>query len=514
MMTANHIPLKILLSKLLDGFVEVKDFVTIVVEDVVLDSRNVQNNSLFIALPGATVNGREFIDAAIESGASAVIWGCEQGAVPIPVAWRVNKDGLKVPVIAIEDLTNKVGKIADRFYQGPSKKMQVIGITGTNGKTSCSHFIANALGESSTTGVIGTLGWGQLDNLHISSHTTPDVVTCHKWLAEMQQQGVKFVAMEVSSHALDQGRVDNIAFDSAVFTNLTHDHLDYHGSLEEYARTKARLFTMEGIRYAVINIDDTFGRKLQSQISKNIQVLSYGLKNESTQPDIYANNILQTELGLEFDLHTPAGNIKITSPVYGLFNVYNLLATAGILLINKTSLNDIASKLNLVQTVNGRLSIVEQSSLATQVPHRTIIVDYAHTPDALKQSLLTMHEHFSQPIWCVFGCGGDRDKEKRPIMGAIASELAEHVIVTSDNPRNEDAEEIINDILSGISNSENVITKVDRREAIYAALSKAKDNEVVLIAGKGHEAYQQIGENRFPFNDADVVTDYLQGLPL
>jgi len=514
MMTANHIPLKMLLSNLLEGFAEVTNLMSIVIEDVVLDSRQSRCNSLFIAVPGLTVDGRQFIDAAIEQGASAVLWECEQGAVPIPVAWRVNKGGVKVPVIAIESLSDKVGRIADRFYQEPSKSMQVVGITGTNGKTSCSHFIAHALSDSVPTGVMGTLGWGQIDNLHTNSHTTPDVVTCHKWLAEMQQQNVKCVAMEVSSHALDQGRVDNIVFNSAVFTNLTHDHLDYHGGIEEYARAKERLFSMPGLRYAVINCDDAYGRDLLSRLDHDIKILSYGLKKESTQPDIYANNIVQTEAGLEFDLHTPIGDIKIDSPVYGLFNIYNLLATVGILLINKTSLEDISVKLKLIHPVNGRMSIVQQDVDDSPTSGCTIIIDYAHTPDALKQALLTVREHFSQPIWCVFGCGGDRDKEKRPIMGAIANELAEHIIITSDNPRNEDAQVIIDEIVAGVSHPENIMTISDRREAIYSALDQANDGEVVFIAGKGHESYQQIGETRLPFSDASVVADFLKRLPL
>ncbi len=514
MMAVNHIPVKMLLSNLLDGIAEASDFVSIVIEDIVLDSRQVHSNSLFIALPGLTVDGRKFIDAAIKHGASAVIWECEQGAVPIPVAWRKNDDGVKVPVIAIEGLINKVGKIADRFYQEPSKKMRVVGITGTNGKTSCSHFIADALGKSVSTGVIGTLGWGKLDNLHTSSYTTPDAVTGHKWLSEMQHQRVKCVAMEVSSHALDQGRVDNIRFDSAVFTNLTHEHLDYHGSIEEYAHAKERLFSSTALRFAVINIDDAYGREFMARLDDGIQVLSYGLKNESTQPDIYANNILQTAAGLEFDLHTPIGDISVKSPVYGLFNVYNLLATIGILLINEVSLDDISFRLKTIQSVNGRLSIVQQDSSDSPASNNTIIIDYAHTPDALRQALLTVREHFLQPIWCVFGCGGDRDKEKRPLMGSLASELAEHIIVTSDNPRNEDAQAIIDDVVAGIRNSENVLTNTDRREAIYTALSQAQEGEVVVIAGKGHESYQQIGETRLPFNDADVVADYIRGLPL
>jgi len=517
MMTANHIPLKMLLSNLLEGLVDISQFTSIVIDDVVLDSRQVRANSLFIAVSGLTVDGRQFIDAAIEQGASAIVWQCDEGAVPIPVAWRENKGGVKVPVIAIDNLADQVGRIADRFYQQPSKKMHVIGITGTNGKTSCSHFIAHALVASVPTGVIGTLGWGQVDNLQTSSHTTPDVVSCHKWLAEMQLRNVECVAMEVSSHALDQGRVDNIRFDSAVFTNLTHDHLDYHGSMDEYARAKERLFSVDGLRYAVINIDDEYGRELISRLNNDIQVLRYGLKNDSLSADVYANNIIQTETGLEFELHTPIGDINIDSPVYGLFNVYNLLATVGILLINKISLNEIASRLKLIHAVNGRLSIVQfdahDSAIAANA-HSSIIIDYAHTPDALRQALLTVREHFDQPVWCVFGCGGDRDKEKRPVMGSLAIELAEHIIITNDNPRTENAQQIIDEIVAGISHAQNVITISDRREAIYSALSNAKEGEVVLIAGKGHESYQQIGNKRLPFNDADVVADFLRGLPL
>ena len=463
----------------------------------------VQPGDLFVAIPGLTVDGRKYIREAVEAGAKAIVWQSEQGTVPIPIAWRDSSSGSQVPVIAVNDLSNRVGSIADRFYQQPSKQMAVIGITGTNGKTSCSHFIAQALAADTLCSVIGTVGWGFLNDLQASSHTTPDVITCHAWLSELLKQGSQAVAMEVSSHALDQGRVDNIHFDCAVFTNLSHEHLDYHGTLENYAAAKTKLFEVESVKSAVINADDGLGQKLLRQLPERLTIYSYGLLTENGQPDIFADNIKQTAAGLEFTLHTPEGSAVVKNLIYGRFNIYNLLATAGVLLTKKVSVNDIATRLSNLRPIDGRLNIIK-------LPNQpTVVIDYAHTPDALEEALKSLQQHFSSNVWCVFGCGGDRDKEKRPLMGKVAKNLAAHIVVTSDNPRTESPEKIINDIVAGIESS-NVTVKLDRREAIEYALGKATAEDIVLIAGKGHETYQLIGEQRIDFNDALIAKEILE----
>lgn len=486
------------LDILLEGHVDTSTLSNIVIEGLAMDSRQVKQGDLFVAIPGLSVDGREYISDAIDAGAKAIVWESERGTVPIPIAWRTSSSGTRVPVIAINDLSKMVGSIADRFYHEPSKKMFVVGITGTNGKTSCSHFIAQALVHDTACGVIGTMGWGFLSDLQTSSHTTPDVITCHSWLSALLQKNSQAVAMEVSSHALDQRRVDNIHFDCAVFTNLSHEHLDYHGDLENYAAAKTKLFTVESVKSAIINADDELGQKLLKELPAKLTILSYGILTENNKPDIFADDIRQTASGLIFTLHTPAGSAVVNNHIYGLFNVYNLLATAGVLFSKNFTIEDIANRLSNLKPIDGRLSIINLSE------QPTVVIDYAHTPDALEEVLKSLQQHFSNEIWCVFGCGGNRDKDKRPLMGQVAQRLANHVVVTSDNPRNESAADIINEIIAGIDAS-NIVVKEDRREAIKFALENASRNDIVLIAGKGHETYQQIGDKQFDFNDAQIA---------
>jgi len=502
-MTSVSKVLSMTLDILLEGLVDTGTLSNVVIERLVLDSRQVQPGDLFVAMPGLTVDGRKYIREAVEAGAKAIVWESEQGAVPIPIAWRDSNSGSQVPVIAVNDLSNRVGSIADRFYQQPSKQMAVIGITGTNGKTSVSHFIAQALTPDAPCSVIGTVGWGFLNDLQTSSHTTPDVITCHAWLSELLKQGSKTVAMEVSSHALDQGRVDNIHFDCAVFTNLSHEHLDYHGSLENYAEAKTKLFEINSVKSSVINADDELGQKLLQQLPSSLAIYSYGLLTDNSQPDVFADNIKQTEAGLEFTLHTPEGSATVKNLIYGRFNIYNLLATAGILLTRKVAVNDIAERLSNLRPIDGRLNIIKLPG------QPTVVVDYAHTPDALEAALNSLKQHFNNDVWCVFGCGGDRDKEKRPLMGRVAKSLTNHIVVTSDNPRTESPEKIISEIVAGMD-SNNITIKQDRQEAIEYALDNADVNDIVLIAGKGHETYQIVGDQRIDFNDALIAKEFFE----
>ncbi len=498
MMAAMQQNNSITLQALLKGIVDLAQDLAIEVKRLVIDSRQVQPGDLFIALPGRTVDGRQFIDKALEKGACAVLWECEHGTVPIPIAWRQQGAQTRVPVIAIEDLTHKVGVLADRYYHAPSKSLHVIGITGTNGKTSCSQFIAQAIDPYSHCAVIGTLGWGFPNKLHTSTHTTPDALRCHQWLQELQQEGAQSVAMEVSSHALDQGRVVGVHFDVAVFTNLTHDHLDYHGDMETYGQAKRKLFLLDETAHHVINVDDEFGVQLAEQAPFGKTCIRYGLKADR-ELDVTAEKILQTELGMQFDLVTPIGNGRIQTRIYGKFNIYNLLATAGVMLALGYKLEQIIDRMATIQAVAGRLQVITARKLPV------FVIDYAHTPDALENVLLAIKHHFRGHIWCVLGCGGDRDKQKRPKMAAIAEQHAYRVVITNDNPRSESPLAIVQDMLAGMRDASKAVIELDREAAIIHAARHAAVDDIVLIAGKGHEDYQIIADRKLPFSDKAVV---------
>ncbi len=493
------------LNELLHGVVDLDKKFECFVQRLVLDSRQVQKSDLFIAVPGHTVDGRQYIDNAIQQGASVVLWQTVEGTVPIPISWRTSPTGDEVPVIAIQNLKDKVGILADRFYREPSKSMCIVGITGTNGKTSCSHFIAQALSPEMTCGVIGTMGWGFINNLRESSHTTPDAITCHDWLADMKQSGASAVAMEISSHALDQGRVNGVAIDCAVFTNLSHEHLDYHGDMANYGRAKANLFHGETIKKSIINQDDDFGRKLLDELQTSGTAISYGLQPEKGRPDMFADNIESGPEGISALIHVRGDKGKLQSQLYGLFNIYNLLATLGVLLYVGLDFKTAMQRINSIKPVPGRMQVIRNSNKPVA------IIDYAHTPDALEQVLESIKQHGFKNIWCVFGCGGDRDKSKRPLMGSIAESYADRVIVTNDNPRNENEDDIINGILSGIKNPGEIVIERDRKAAIQYAISNATEDDVVLIAGKGHENYQIIGKQKMVFSDFEEVSKLVNG---
>lgn len=505
MMTAQKSMPGMMLSELLRGFVEFVARQDFVVHRLTLDSRNVEPGDLFIAIPGNTVDGRKYIDDAIARGAVAVLWQSDAGSEPIPINWRTASNGDPLPVIAIDNLTHKVGVLADRYYQAPTKSLYTVGITGTNGKTSTSQFIAQALGQTKRCGVIGTMGWGFLEELHTAAHTTPDAITCQRQLAELHAQGAQAVAMEVSSHALDQGRVSGVHFDCAVFTNLTHDHLDYHGDMQAYADAKARLFHWPDIKCHIINQDDAFGRTLIQQHSANARVLRYGLDKFYGMPELYADNIRYHGAGISLTLHTPYGSGRLDVSLFGQFNVYNLLAATGVLLDAGLTFEQTLRRLAQLKPIGGRMQVMQ----ATSRP--VVIIDYAHTPDALQQILTATRQHQFGKLWVVFGCGGDRDKAKRPVMGAIAESFADAVILTNDNPRHEVPAQIIEQIRAGFRGSKQTMIEMDRERAIHYALQHADSNDVVVIAGKGHETYQQIGDAKLPFSDTAVVAAYLLG---
>ena len=506
-MTSHTKQYSMVLSNLLSGYLNEnsldKNFNKIVVDDLSFDSRNVKEGCLFLALKGETVNGIEFINDAIEHGAAAVLWDANSEVDAIKINWRKNSSGIAVPIIAVENLVQLSGEIANRFFEKPSEKLSVCGVTGTNGKTSCADFIAQMMSIDAPCGLMGTLGSGLYPELKETGFTTPDAVTCHQWLADIELNQAKFAVMEVSSHALIQGRVSGIHFDSAVFTNLSRDHLDFHGDMGSYAEAKSKLFKVNGLKNAVINIDDEAGRNISKNLAEDIRCVRYGL-DKTFHPDIYGSDVKLDEHGLSMNVVTPWGEGQLEAPVIGDFNASNLLAVLSVMLLHGIDLNESLTRLKTIKSVAGRM----QRFGGDTTP--LVIVDFAHTPDALEQALTSLRQHTQHDLWCVFGCGGDRDKGKRPLMGAIAEENADYVVLTNDNPRSEPPETIIEDIKSGITSISKVTIEQDRQAAIHYAISQAKAGDVVLIAGKGHENYQLIGDEKYPFDDAEEVQQQLE----
>lgn len=471
------------LTALLDEIVDCSNDIEI--KGISLDSRAVQQGYLFIGVPGVGADGRQFVAAALEQGAVALLLEAG-GKFELPVT--------DVPVLRVDNLKSHVGLILNRFYDFPSSRIKVIGVTGTNGKTTCTQLLSQALDRSDRRcAVIGTLGNGYPGALSQGTHTTPDVVSMYKLLADFAEQGAYAVCIEVSSHALEQGRVDGIEFDIAVFTNLTRDHLDYHGDMESYAAAKSKLFLNRSLECAVINIDDAYGRQLREQVTAS-HVTGFGLRSG----DVHAENIQATPDGMSFTLVSGADRCPVNVHLYGEFNISNLLAVASVLIILQWTLADIADAFSGLVPVPGRM---ERFAGTDRFP--VIVVDYAHTPDALKHALEALRPHTRGELWCVFGCGGDRDRGKRPLMGAIADELADHVVLTDDNPRTESAEKIIHEIESGMVNAHQVIQP--RERAVRKVIKQANVNDLILLAGKGHEDYQEIGRKRVHYSDRELV---------
>jgi UDP-N-acetylmuramoyl-L-alanyl-D-glutamate--2,6-diaminopimelate ligase len=462
------------------------------ISGLTLDSRAVRPGEVFFALAGTQQHGEVYIKSSLEKGASAILKEAS-------VAGIEQLDG-GIPCISIPNLSQQVGAIAARFYNNPSDNMQVIGVTGTNGKTSITHAIAYLLNTQNTAcGVLGTLGYGVYGNLKTASHTTPDAISLQALFAKLKTE-VSTVAMEVSSHALVQGRVNAINFDTAVFTNLSRDHLDYHKTMQAYGEAKLRLFTMPNLKTAIINSDDAFGQQILNNLASTVTPLTYSLHDKSA--DIYAKIERYDNNGSVFTIQGE----QCYFPWFGEFNISNILAVLAVLLNSGYSLSKLLQEIKTLPAVPGRM---ERFGTSDQP---TIIIDYSHTPDALKQALLTLKQHNKGILWCVFGCGGDRDKGKRPIMGEVAQTYADKVIITDDNPRHETSQSIIDEILQGCPKPEAVIA--NRKLAIEYALQQATVDDIVLIAGKGHEDYQEIGDQRLPFSDRELVSNYTNKLLL
>lgn len=464
---------------------------------LVVDSRKVNTGDVFIAYQGEYVDGRQFIADAIANGAAAVIWEADN------FSWNPEH---QVANIAVPDLRNQVGILLANLLGNVDQTLPVVGITGTNGKTSIANWLAqafNALGGKA--GVLGTLGNGFIGELSSSTHTTLDPLSLQQWLAEFRQEGATQVAMEVSSHGLMQARAHGVPFHTAVFTNLTRDHLDYHGNMQAYGAAKAKLFEWEGLKAAVINADDPFGRELLGFTSAKT-IFSYGFNHG----DLRCTQLESSLKGLALTVETPFGTTRIQSSLLGRFNASNLLACLGVLLAQGVSLADASNALEQIRPAAGRMQCLGGGDKPL------VVVDYAHTPDALEKVLMTLREAMPQGsrLYCVFGCGGDRDTGKRPLMGEIACRLADSVVITSDNPRSEAPKAIIQDIVAGVSGvpgtgNANYSIESDRAAAISDAIDMAHSSDVILIAGKGHENYQEIMGERYHFDDVEHASKAL-----
>ena len=462
---------------------------------LVMDSRDIHPGDAFVAIAGFGAHGLGFVDQARERGAAIILF-----EPPAP-------DDLPAPAdaIAVLGLRARMGEMANQFHGAPSKAMTMVGVTGTSGKTSTVQLIAQAFEKIGVrTGTIGTLGVGLYGQEVATGFTTPLVLPMHKMLAELRDVGAKAVAMEVSSHALDQGRVDAVHYDIAVFTNLTRDHLDYHGDMESYGAAKAKLFSRPGLRAAVINRDDAFGRRLLDGLRSPVRGIGISASGD-VAADIAATGVTLDARGIGFDLRIGDRTRYVQSPLLGRFNIDNVLTVAGVLLAEGRGFGEIVEVLESLQPVAGRMNRLGGDGVLPLV-----VIDYSHKPDPLEQALQSLRAHLKGQLTCVFGCGGDRDRGKRPQMAAIAEKLSERVIVTDDNPRTEDGDAIVADIVAGFAKPDAAIVLRDRRAAITRAINEASAADIVLVAGKGHETYQEVAGVKHDFDDMAVARELLE----
>ncbi|HKM36328.1 MAG TPA: UDP-N-acetylmuramoyl-L-alanyl-D-glutamate--2,6-diaminopimelate ligase [Thiopseudomonas sp.] len=465
------------------------------IRELTLDSRKVRPGDLFLAVDGTQQDGRDYIGDAIARGAAAVVY--EAGdALPMH-----DSEALLLPV---QGLQAQLSEIAGRFYGEPSRGMRVVAVTGTNGKTSVTQLLAQAsdlLGQHC--GLIGTLGSGFYGHLTLGHYTTPDPLTVQATLADLKNAGAKLVAIEVSSHGLAQHRINAVNVSVAVLTNLTRDHLDYHGSMQAYADAKARLFSWPGLRATVLNIDDAFGRELAEQQAATTRLITYSVSDSSAS--IYCRNVRFSHTGIQAEVVTAQGEGNLSSTLIGRFNLSNLLAVIGALLALGYSLEQALSVMDKVQGPAGRMQVLggQQQPL--------VVVDYAHTPDALEQVLTALRPHVAADgrLLCLFGCGGERDKGKRPLMAEVVERLADVAVVTDDNPRGEDPAAIRAEILAGFSSDAGVSEVNERGTAIAQLIAQAHPHDVILLAGKGHEDYQEIQQQRQHFSDLEQAQQAL-----
>ncbi|MDT8363429.1 MAG: UDP-N-acetylmuramoyl-L-alanyl-D-glutamate--2,6-diaminopimelate ligase [Nitrosomonas sp.] len=495
------------------------DALDLKIHRLVTDSRELKPGDTFIAYAGENFDARQDIPEAIAIGVNAIIW--EKKGFTWDPRWQL-------PNLAVTHLRQKAGLIASHLHDYPSRRLWLVGITGTNGKTSCSHWFAQAMTAlGKKTAVIGTLGHGFANALTATTHTTPDAAQLQQLLAEFVQQQAQSVVMEASSHGLDQGRLTGAEFSVAVLTNLSHDHLDYHGTMDSYAATKAKLFFWPGLKSVVLNLDEVLGVELSRQLeNKAVQVIGYGFKlpregswMTKNQQVLFGSNIQLRMDSIQFDVVFSGRQATLQCQVAGRFNAYNLLAVLATLIASGVDFDGAVQALRQIRPVPGRMELLGGGK------HPVVIVDYAHTPDALSEVLAGLRETMASThqkpagkdrarLICVTGCGGDRDRSKRPLIGEIAARLADEVIFTSDNPRSERPEDIIMEMLSGIRDTQkdHCIVEIDRSAAIYRAIQQARRQDVVLIAGKGAEMHQQRQGRKCPHDDRKIVRQVLRDL--
>jgi UDP-N-acetylmuramoyl-L-alanyl-D-glutamate--2,6-diaminopimelate ligase len=492
------------LERLVQGFSTDTLSSTISVSGITIDSRSVKEGDCFIAIKGTQTDGALYVEQAVAAGAMAVL-------VDAQSELSVDQSRLSVPVIGINQLSSRLSEIAGRFYGNPSHDMDVVAFTGTNGKTTCSLLYAQLLakatllGERQKSAYIGTTGYGVAESQSLNASdqpfktkrsgdgqlTTPDAVSVQRIMAELAMSGTQSVALEASSHSLVQCRLQSIEIDIGVFTNLSRDHLDYHPDLKSYAAAKARLFELPSVQTAIINLDDPVGVEIAANLRPEMQLITFSLDNQVA--DIHCRQMDLDASGIRAQLVTPWGEGEITSSLIGGFNLSNLLAVIAAACARGITLENCLQLLPELQTAPGRM----QSMSANAEPQ--VIIDYAHTPDALEKALQAIKPYCLGQLWLVFGCGGNRDKGKRIEMGKIANQFADRIIITNDNPRFEQPEQIAEQILQGIDGD--VTVELDRRRAISTSILQAESQDIILIAGKGHEDYQIIGDTRLPFSD-------------
>ena len=494
------------LSELLAGFAAAPFESDLRIARLTLDSREAGPGVLFLACRGTRAHGLNYAEHAAERGCTAiaaepdVLWG-------EPDLARLSAE-LALPVVPVAHLSRRAAEIAARFFGEPSAGMAVIGVTGTNGKTSVGHFLAAALAADTRCAVIGSLGIGFPGELVASGLATPNPIAVQENLAGLRTQGARAVTIEVSSHALDQGRVGAVHFSHAIFTNLTREHLDYHGDMRNYAAAKRRLFRVPGLQWAVLNHDDAASAEIASGLAAQVRLARYSLAADSdlaAQADLWVRARAVTPLarGLRIDVETSCGDGSMDVGLIGRFNVSNLLAVLAVLLSRGLELNSALDRLRRIRGVPGRMECFGGADAPL------VVVDYAHTPDALEQAIAHLRLHCGGRLLTVFGCGGERDRGKRPLMGAVAERLSDGVIVTDDNPRTEDGDVICDEILAGMVDPERVAVERQRALAIRRAIALAGRGDAVLVAGKGHETVQDMGELKVHFSDRAQVVQAL-----
>lgn len=464
----------------------------LMIRELTLDSRNVRGGDLFLAVPGANFDGRDHIADALKRGAAAVAYEVE-GAKVLPIT--------DVPLIPVKGLAAQLSDIAGRFYGDPSRSLNLVGVTGTNGKTSVTQLVAQALDLlGQHCGIVGTLGTGFYGALQSGRHTTPDPIAVQATMTDLKKAGARAVAMEVSSHGLDQGRATALAFDVAVLTNLSRDHLDYHGTMQAYGEAKAKLFAWSDLRCRVLNIDDEFGRNLAAE-KRESRLITYSLEDSSAY--LFCRDAKFGDDGVRATLVTPQGQHLLRSSLLGRFNLSNVLAAVGALLGLDYALDEILKVLPQLEGPVGRMQRLGGGAKPL------VVVDYAHTPDALEKVLTALRPHAKGRLLCLFGCGGDRDRGKRPLMAEVVERLADGVLVTDDNPRSEVPTQIFDDIRQGFSAVQNVRFVEGRGQAIAEIIAGASADDVIVLAGKGHEDYQEINGQRQSFSDLEEAAKAL-----